>query len=153
MFRIFDGRDSFFQWDLNRRLIVEDNSINEVHFCNKTDDSSLVCVVRTEDGLRVADVPNILLQTDWSIRAYAYCTDHTIVEKIFKVHSRTKPADYIYTETEIKNYDDLKARVDEIGNAAGETEALESLSECGIITPAYQDGTFYTDASGAIYTL
>lgn len=81
MFRIFDGRDSFFQWDLNRRLIVEDNSINEVHFSNKTDDSSLVCVVRTEDGLRVADVPNILLQTDWSIRAYAYCTDHTIVER------------------------------------------------------------------------
>lgn len=114
VFRIFDGRDSFFQWDLNRRLIVEDNSINEVHFSNKTDDSSLVCVVRTEDGLRVADVPNILLQTDWSIRAYAYCTDHTIVEEIFKVHSRNKPADYIYTETEIKNYDDLKARVDEI---------------------------------------
>ena len=123
MFRIFDGRDSFFQWDLNRRLIVEDNSINEVHFSNKTDDSSLVCVVRTEDGLRVADVPNILLQTDWSIRAYAYCTDHTIVEEIFKVHSRTKPADYIYTETEIKNYDDLKARVDEVGNR------LAALSE------------------------
>lgn len=126
MFRIFDGRDSFFQWDLNRRLIVEDNSINEVHFCNKTDDSSLVCVVRTEDGLRVADVPNILLQTDWSIRAYAYCTDHTIVEEIFKVHSRNKPADYIYTETEIKNYDDLKARVDEIERVAADIPTVDS---------------------------
>ena len=126
MFRIFDGRDSFFQWDLNRRLIVEDNSINEVHFSNKTDDSSLVCVVRTEDGLRVADVPNILLQTDWSIRAYAYCTDHTIVEEIFKVHSRNKPADYIYTETEIKNYDDLKARVDEIERVAADIPTVDS---------------------------
>lgn len=126
MFRIFDGRDSFFQWDLNRRLIVEDNSINEVHFCNKTDDSSLVCAVHTEDGLRVADVPNILLQTDWSIRAYAYCTDHTIVEEIFKVHSRNKPADYIYTETEIKNYDDLKARVDEIERVAADIPTVDS---------------------------
>ena len=126
MFRIFDGRDSFFQWDLNRRLIVEDNSINEVHFSNKTDDSSLVCVVRTEDGLRVTDVPNILLQTDWSIRAYAYCTDHTIVEEIFKVHSRNKPADYIYTETEIKNYDDLKARVDEIERVAADIPTVDS---------------------------
>ena len=132
MFRIFDGRDSFFQWDLNRRLIVEDNSINEVHFSNKTDDSSLVCVVRTEDGLRVADVPNILLQTDWSIRAYAYCTDHTIVEEIFKVHSRNKPADYIYTETEIKNYDDLKARVDEIERVAADIPTVDStLTQSG----------------------
>lgn len=42
---------------------------------------------------------------------------------------------------------------EEIVNAAGEVEALESLSECGVITPAYQDGVFYTDASGAIYVL
>ena len=32
-------------------------------------------------------------------------------------------------------------------------EALVSLSECGIITPAYQNGTFYTDAYGVIYVL
>ena len=32
-------------------------------------------------------------------------------------------------------------------------EALETLSECGVIVPAYQDGVFYTDASGAIYVL
>lgn len=162
MFRIFDGRDSFFQWDLNRRLIVEDNSINEVHFSNKTDDSSLVCVVRTEDGLRVADVPNILLQTDWSIRAYAYCTDHTIVEEIFKVHSRNKPADYIYTETEIKNYDDLKARVDEIElnakipeataankgqvlsiNADGNKTWTNQYVMDGTLTPGYQKETLW----------
>lgn len=36
---------------------------------------------------------------------------------------------------------------------ASEIEALKTLAECGIITPAYQDGVFYTDASGAIYVL
>lgn len=36
---------------------------------------------------------------------------------------------------------------------SNEIEALETLAECGIITPAYQDGVFYTDASGAIYVL
>ena len=41
----------------------------------------------------------------------------------------------------------------EIANVADEAEALEALSECGIITPAYQDGTFYTDTDGAIYVL
>lgn len=36
---------------------------------------------------------------------------------------------------------------------ASETEALETLAECGVIVPAYQHKVFYTDADGAIYTL
>ena len=47
----------------------------------------------------------------------------------------------------------LSALSEEIANVADEVDALAALSECGIITPAYQDGTFYTDADGAIYTL
>lgn len=42
---------------------------------------------------------------------------------------------------------------EEIRNVADEAEAIVALSECGILTPAYQDGTFYTDADGAIYIL
>ena len=34
---------------------------------------------------------------------------------------------------------------------ATEIEALETLAEHGIITPAYQNGVVYTDSSGAIY--
>ena len=34
-----------------------------------------------------------------------------------------------------------------------DSDAIEALAECGIITPAYQDGTFYTDADGTIYVL
>lgn len=33
------------------------------------------------------------------------------------------------------------------------SDAIEALAECGVITPAYQDGTFYTDADNAIYVL
>lgn len=33
------------------------------------------------------------------------------------------------------------------------TDAIEALAECGIVVPAYQDGVFYTDTNGAIYTL
>lgn len=32
-------------------------------------------------------------------------------------------------------------------------EAIETLAECGIVIPAYQDGLFYTDENGAIYSL
>lgn len=35
----------------------------------------------------------------------------------------------------------------------GGIEALETLTEHGITTPAYHNGVFYTDASGAIYVL
>lgn len=37
--------------------------------------------------------------------------------------------------------------------STNDSDALEALAECGIITPAYQDGTFYTDADGTIYVL
>lgn len=36
---------------------------------------------------------------------------------------------------------------------ADATEAIEALAECSILIPAYQGGTFYTDADGAIYAL
>ena len=77
MFRIQDGRSQFYQWDLDRRLIVEDSSITQVHFCNRTDDCSLVCEVFEEDGVRLVNVPNILLQNNWRINVYAYDKDYT----------------------------------------------------------------------------
>lgn len=127
MFKIYDGRECFWQWDLNQKLIVTNPTVTEVHFCNKTDDCSLVVEVYSIDGVFVADVPNILLQNDWTIRAYAYTGNHTLVEKRFKVNARTKPADYIYTETEVKNFETLaeqvgyyKPVVDEEGNLTWE---------------------------------
>ena len=50
-----------------------------------------------------------------------------------------------YVDTGVKASGDIEA--------AGDAEALEALAECGILTPAYQDGVFYTDTDGAIYVL
>ena len=120
MFTIADGREHFFQWDLNRQIIVSDPTVDEVHFCNKTDDCSLVLEVEEEvlaerlDGTKViqryVNVPNILLQDALP----------TKVEKIFKVCPRTKPADYIYTETEIKRWEDTVNKADETLDRANE---------------------------------
>lgn len=126
MFRIEDGREHLYQWDMNVRLIVEDDTVNEVHFCNRTDDCSLVCEVYEEGGLRYADIPNILLQFGWPIRAYAYHVNHTITHHSLKVVERTKPANYIYTETEVKNYDDLVARIDEIEQNGVSQEVIDA---------------------------
>ena len=123
MFKIYNGRTIFYQWDSNQKLIVEDPSILEVHFCNGTGDCSLVCRVYDEDGARVVDVPNTLLQDYFRIKVYGYLDNYTKVEKCFEVVKRSKPDDYIYTETEIKRYEALEERVEALeknGGAGGD---------------------------------
>ncbi len=122
MFQLTDGRDCFYQWDVNRKLVVLDDDIVEVHFCNKTDDCSLVCEVYSIDDINLVDVPNILLQSDWPINVYAYDGNYTKHSACFKVMKRTKPADYVYTETEIKRWEDLEGRIaalEENGGGSG----------------------------------
>lgn len=135
MFSIQDGRKSFYQWDKERKLIVNDESITEVHFCNRTDTCSLIVETYTEDGVTLANVPNLLLTTAWKIHVYGYDTNHTKYEKCFDVISRTKPADYIYTETEIKNYDDLAERIKALEEKEVEPaikNIVDGLGECSI---------------------
>lgn len=130
MFKIYDGRKEFYQWDLDRKLIIEDPTVKEVHFCNRTDDCSLVCEVYTEDNLLLVDVPNILLQKDWRINVYAYDGNYTKYSKRFNVMSRTKPEDYVYTETELKRWETLEQRITEleengVGGGSGLTNTLK----------------------------
>lgn len=102
MFTLYDGRTQLYQWDLNRKIIVEDTKICEVHFCNRTSDCSLVVEPYYIDNVYVADIPNILLQDARPIRVYAYCDDeYTLTEEQFSVKSRTRPADYVYEETDV----------------------------------------------------
>lgn len=109
MFTLQDGRTTLYQWDLDRYVIVEDKNICEVHFCNRTSDCSLV--VEVKDGL--APIPNILLQEARPIRVYAYCDDkYTLTEEQFTVKSRTRPDDYVYTETDVITVRDMVDRAD-----------------------------------------
>ena len=136
MFKIYDRRNEFYQWDLNQKLIVEDNTITQVHFCNKVDDCSLVCEVYDYEGYKVVDVPNILLQYPKRISVYAYCANYTKVEETFRVYERTKPADYVYTETEVKNFAALEARMANIENNGVPQEVLnKSISDYFVSNP------------------
>lgn len=143
MFRIFDGRKYFYQWDLNQKLIINDNSITEVHFCNRTDDCSLVCEVYTEDGKRLVNVPNALLINDWPIRVFAFAADHTKTEAKYKVISRSKPADYVYTETEVKTFELLEQRMEELENSVTAEGVKEAVEEYLADNPITMDD-YYT---------
>lgn len=135
MFQLLDGREHFYQWDIDRQIIVLDDDITEVHFCNRTDDCSLVCEVKEINGVRVADVPNILLQEDLRINVYAYDGNYTKHSQCFKVARRTKPADYVYTETEIKRYGDLEERI----SALEENGIPSDVDLTGYATKDYVD--------------
>lgn len=136
MFSIYDGRKSFYQWDLDRKLIVNDNTITEVHFCNKTDDCSLVCKVYEEKEKRVVSVPNIILQDNMRITAYGYDSNYTKHSACFDVIKRSKPADYVYTETEVvtvesiveKATEDIRTDLDNIHTDLDNISEL--LSDC-----------------------
>jgi hypothetical protein len=128
MFKIQDGRTKFYQWDIDRKLVIDDESITQVHFCNKTDSCSLVCEAYTENGVRLVNVPNILLQTDWRINVYAYDGNYTKHSAVYYVVARTKPANYVYTETEVLNYAALDERIAalEKGGGGGATADLSN---------------------------
>lgn len=116
MFKIVDGREYFYQWDLDRQIAVEDSSIVEVHFCNRTDECSLV--VDVIDG--IANVPNIILQNSFDVRVFGYDGKATLHEKTFKVRPRTQPSDYVYTETAIKSIEELLAAAEQVTITANE---------------------------------
>lgn len=119
MFKIYKGGDTFFQWDFGQRLVVEDSDMDKVHFCNKTKECSLVCDVYEEDGLRLVNVPNILLQDTYTIRVFGCLVEgeeayFAKTMQVFKVIARTKPEDYVYTEEEIKNWTSMGERIEEL---------------------------------------
>ena len=128
--KIYGDLSYFWQWDLNRKLVVDDGGVcSQVHFCNGTG-QALVCAVRTENGIRVADVPNILLQKAEPVKAYLYtdAEDGTRTRSFhrFDVLARSKPEEYIYTETEVLNYAYLDER---LKNLEGEGLA-QAVADC-----------------------
>lgn len=116
IFKIADGREYFYQWDIDRQIIVSDLTIKEVHFCNRTDDCSLV--VEVVDG--VANVPNIILQKSFDVRVFGYDGKATLHEATFKVKARTQPADYVYTETVVKSIEEILEAAETVTTTANE---------------------------------
>lgn len=112
MFKIYDGREYFYQWDIDRKLIIEDPSVTEVHFTNRATNDAYVCATYQEDDKTLVKVPNILLQANWRIQVYAYDGKHTKHDKCYEVRGRSKPVDYTYTETEVITWEEFKSDVE-----------------------------------------
>lgn len=135
MFKIYDGRNYFWQWDTNQKLIVLDDTIDEVHFSNKDMTHAIpkdVCV--DKDGKRVCYIPDALLTLPKNIVASAYVTDDnankTLRSVKFAVRQRPIPSDYVVTEDfEFKDFNERLDLVEEIIEDSCFTQKFDTLLE------------------------
>lgn len=101
IFKIYDGRTNFWQWDTRQKLIVLDDRITEVRFSNRNMEHSKRRPVYTDkDGVRICNVPDMLLQLPKNLIAYACAKNNdgscsTIKAVKFAVHRQPIPSDYI----------------------------------------------------------
>lgn len=83
-----------FQWDLNQKIPCQ---FPEAHFASIGSSDALIV---SADGGN-ASVPNILLQEPKDIMVWFMRDDAVADSGRIRVITRAKPADYIYTETEV----------------------------------------------------
>lgn len=128
MLTLNDGRNELWQWDTGRKLTV-DADCSQVHFSNKVFGRSVD--VDVLDG--EASIPDILLQTDKDLIAWAFVgtaeNGYTKISKVFKVNRRNKPADYVFTPPEQTSLEEIKEKV----------EHLESIQDPDAIKNAVED--------------
>lgn len=125
LLELYGNKSHLYQWDINQRVIIDDKEVKQVHFDNGTG-TVFVCELYEYNGVMVADVPNILLTTYLAIKAYAVCEECVRHERVIQVERRTKPSDYVYTETEVFKYENLESRIDEIEKNGISQEAINT---------------------------
>ena len=100
IFKIFDGRNNFWQWDTSQKLIVLDDTITEVHFSNRDMTYAIAKPVYERDGKRLCNIPDTILQIPRNLIAYATDGNGTKKSVMFAVTKRQIPTGYVVDETE-----------------------------------------------------
>lgn len=151
--------EQLYQWDLGRQVKVS-QTVKEVHFYNCNCDNAYVVETTTVDGVTTALIPNILLQESRNIYACPVENDVTLCRCVLLVNDRQKPADYVYTETELKRYEALEERIKNLeengtgGGSVSDEQIKEAVDEA--LTEAKESGEFdgadgYTPQKGIDY--
>ena len=115
IFKIYDGRTNFWQWDTKQKLIVLDDRVTEVRFSNRNMEHSKRRPVYTDNnGVRICNVPDLLLQLPKNLIAYACTKDGDAISTIksvkFAVCQQPIPSDYVCEQDAI--VDDIMARIE-----------------------------------------
>lgn len=127
IFKIYDGRTNFWQWDTKQKLVVLDERVTEVRFSNRDMEHSKRRPVYTDqDGVRICNVPDLLLQLPKNLIAYA-CIKHddgtcsTIKAVKFAVYRQPIPTDYVCEQDAVM--EDVLIRIELLENLLRDVEA------------------------------
>ena len=119
--RLSNDDRQFYQWDTERKLIVNDNTCDKVYFSNDGMEMALTCNIYEVDGVRMVNVPNIILQDAKPLKVHLSMVDNdgrlTTYYEAFHVAPRKKPNGYVYTETETFDYEYLDERLKSLEKA------------------------------------
>lgn len=143
IFKIYDGRTNFWQWDTKQKLIVLDERINEVRFSNRDmEHSKRRPVYENKDGLRVCNVPDLLLQLPKNLIAYACIknddgTCSTVKAVKFAVNRQPIPTDYVCEQDSV--IEDMLTRIELLESLLKDVEAgIQKLTKFTNIVEAAQ---------------
>ena len=100
-------QEKIYQWSTNVSVYVD--SASQVQFAQVGSSETMNVEPQASGEVFVATIPNVLLQEAKDI--FIYQGEES--ERVSIIY-RAKPDDYVYTETEVKNYDALAARLDEL---------------------------------------
>ena len=112
-----------FQWDLNKKVPC---SFPEAHFACVGSEDALI--VKANGGN--AQIPNVLLQEGKDIMCWFMEGGAVADSGRIRIVTRAKPADYVYTETEVITFESLVAKVEDViakGNAAADSATTAAL--------------------------
>lgn len=135
---------ALYQWEIGRKICITPapgTTVSAVHFAHPGDSEAPTVIPREENGLIVADIPNYLLQSGRSIVAFLVDVDENKIEttsdRIFSVINRPKPADYVYTETEVLTWYSLEKRIKNLEENSTEVPGGGIVQETDPTVPAW----------------
>lgn len=109
-----DPRTELWQWDLDRQVKIRTTeAITRVDFAQEGVEPALPVDVEEFDGYFIANVPNIQLQETKNITVYVKKDGATIRSWKYPIVKREKPADYVYTETQVRTVEQLAEKLDQ----------------------------------------
>lgn len=115
-------KSALYQWDLNMRVILTDVPVGiEVHYDNINDSEAEYCdtaISYADNGNVYADIPNKVLQLSGTVQVYLYVQEEdkawTEHKAEFLVLPRKRPANYVYSDAEVKQWDALQKEIKEV---------------------------------------
>lgn len=148
------GEPVLWQWDRDRVLEISEPGAAFVEFDVPGDEPWRVQV---QDG--TVAIPDVWLQKAGVRKIWVCSGTRTIRGYLLQVAPRAKPEGYAAGPAEILNYKDLAEsfyrdllRLESEVHISDD-EMLETLTACGIVTPASDGAAVYMDSTGKVFVL